>query len=96
MSTRGFGFSKIHTSLLYLTGNYMEMWHNGEQARGVTTAMAGEGGGTVSEGFITSEHAHIPPSSPAALKQCALAYIHIWACPCGWGLCCQDHLWTLA
>lgn len=40
-STRGFGFSKIHTSLLYLTGNYMEMWHNGEQASGVTTAMGG-------------------------------------------------------
>ena len=37
MSTRGFRFSKIHTSLLYLTGNYMEMWHNGEQASGVTT-----------------------------------------------------------
>lgn len=44
MSTRGFGFCKIHTSLLYLTGNSMEMWHNGEQASGVTTAMAGEGG----------------------------------------------------
>lgn len=38
MSTRGFRFSKIHTSLLYLTGNYMEMWHNGEQASGVTIA----------------------------------------------------------
>lgn len=43
-STRGFGFCKIHTSLLYLTGNYMEMWHNGEQASGVTTAVVGEGG----------------------------------------------------
>lgn len=44
MSTRGFEFCKIHTSLLYLTGNYMEMWHNGEQANGVTTARAGEAG----------------------------------------------------
>lgn len=54
MSTRGFGFSKIHTSLLYLTGNYMEMWHNGEQASGVTTANGGdkaEGHGAMSEGF---------------------------------------------
>lgn len=25
------GFSKIHASLLYLTGNYMELWHNGDQ-----------------------------------------------------------------
>ena len=39
MSTRGFRFSKIHTSLLYLTGNYMEMWHNGEQASGATIAV---------------------------------------------------------
>lgn len=51
MSTRGFGFSKIHTSLLYLTGNYMEMWHNGEQASGVTTAMAVEGGRGGERGF---------------------------------------------
>lgn len=33
-STRGLGFSKIHTSLLYLTGNYMELWHNGDQVSG--------------------------------------------------------------
>lgn len=39
ISTRGFRFSKIHTSLLYLTGNYMEMWHNGEQASGATIAV---------------------------------------------------------
>lgn len=52
MSTRGFRFSKIHTSLLYLTGNYMEMWHNGEQASGATIAV----GPTKlrAMGFITS------------------------------------------
>lgn len=42
MSTRGFRFSKIHTSLLYLTGNYMEMWHNGEQAGGCDNCYGGD------------------------------------------------------
>lgn len=64
----------------------MEMWHNGEQASGVTTAMTGEGGGTVSEGFITSEPAHIPPSSTRSTEtMCASIYtymgVSVWVGP---------------
>lgn len=75
MSTRGFGFCKIHTSLLYLTGNYMEMWHNGEQASGVTTALAGEEGNA--SDIMTLEPAYIPPSSqPTRPKQCWHMYMY--------------------
>lgn len=59
MSTCGFGFRKIHTSLLYLTGNYMEMWHNEEQTSGVTTAMARYGRNA--SDIMTPEPAYILP-----------------------------------
>lgn len=67
MSTRGFRFSKIHTSLLYLTGNYMEMWHNGEQASGATIAV----GATVQRVRVSSHLPHLPPllSSPLSLAR---------------------------
>lgn len=66
MSTRGLRFSKIHTSLLYLTGNYMEMWHNGEQANGATVALGATKLRATEQrarGFITS--APLLPSSPS-------------------------------
>lgn len=70
MSTRGFRFSKIHTSLLYLTGNYMEMWHNGEQASGATIALGAtklRAAEQRARGFITSAPLPPPFSPPHSL-----------------------------
>lgn len=66
MSTCGFGFSKIHTSLLYLTGNYMEMWHNGEQASGATIAVGATTlRATVQQVKVSSNpHPHPHPDHP--------------------------------
>lgn len=68
MSTRGFGFSKIHTSLLYLTGNYMEMWHNGDQASSATIAVgATERRATVQPARVSSHLPRLPFLSPLPL-----------------------------
>ena len=64
MSTRGFRFSKIHTSLLYLTGNYMEMWHNGEQASGATIAVGATKLRAAALPVRVSSHLPRLPSSP--------------------------------
>lgn len=64
----------------------MEMWHNGEQASGVTTAMAGEGGGTVSEGFHhISTRPHPAFLTRSTETMCASIYtymgVSVWVGP---------------
>lgn len=77
MSTRGFRFSKIHTSLLYLTGNYMEMWHNGDQASGATIAAGAttlRANGATSDGFITSAPSSLLPPLPSPPPSLSLTH----------------------